>query len=75
MQDNGANGMPGPTSMTHFEIPDEVWTQKHAELQSLCLEVLNFLYKNPDIATKVTISEDIIKSEVRSQIVPGRKEA
>lgn len=45
----GEQGMSGPTSITQFEIKDGSWTQKHVELDSLCLAVLKFLEKNPEL--------------------------
>ena len=58
----GFQGMPGPSSMIHFEIPDGVWTEKHAILNGLCIQILNFLKENPEIASRVEITKENIQS-------------
>ena len=62
MNSQGVQGMSGPTSMTQFEIPSGKWTQQHAELNGLCVKILNFLNENPDIASKVEITRNLIVS-------------
>lgn len=64
MGECGIAGMSGPTGMTNFEIPDGKWTQEYADLDSLCINVLNFLNKHPGIASKVEITKDSIKSSI-----------
>ena len=63
MNSREVQGMSGPTSMTQFEIPSGKWTQQHAELNGLCVKILNFLNEYPDIASKVEITKDLIRSE------------
>ena len=58
----GFQGIPGPSSMIHLEIPDGVWTEKHAVFQGLCIQVLNFMNKNPEIADSVGIQNEGIWS-------------
>lgn len=60
--DIGESGMSGPASMTHFEIRDGRWRQEHVELENLCISVLNFIRKNPELVTKVEIQTDSIRS-------------
>lgn len=60
----GPPGSSGPTGMTNFEIPDGKWKQEHADLDCLCIEVLNFLNEHPGIASKVEITKDSIKSSL-----------
>jgi len=60
----GEQGMSGPTSMTDFEIRDGSWTDKHVELENLCISVLNFLHNNPEIAERVEITKKTIKSSL-----------
>lgn len=58
----GEPGIAGPSSMSHFEVKDECWTEEYAELQGLCITVLNFLYEHPELASKVEITKECIKS-------------
>lgn len=62
--DEGKQGMPGPASMTDFEIKNGCWKQEHAELQNLCLKIMNFIETHPDIASKVEITRCAIKSTI-----------
>lgn len=62
MGECGITGMSGPTGMTNFEIPDRMWTQEYADLDGLCIKVLNFLNEHPGLASKVEITKDSIKS-------------
>lgn len=59
----GPKGVSGPTSITNFEISDGgVWTEKHAILNGLCIQILNFLKENPEIASRVEITKENIRS-------------
>lgn len=60
----GAQGISGPTGITNFEIPDGMWTQEHANLNSLCIKVLNFLNEHSEVASHVEITKDMIKSSI-----------
>ena len=55
-------GLSGPSSVTFFEVKDERWTKKYAELQSLCFKVMRFLEENPEIAAKVIITNHDMRS-------------
>ena len=58
----GPEGIPGPTSMTNFEIPDGIWTEKHGVLNGLCVQILNYLNENPELASRVEITKEDIRS-------------
>ncbi len=58
----GEPGIAGPSSMSHFEVKDECWTEEYAKLDSLCITVLNFLEEHPELASKVEITKECIKS-------------
>ena len=59
----GKTGMSGPASYTHFEIRGG-WSEKYVELDDLCLKVLNYLQKNPEIASVVEITKDAVTSKL-----------
>lgn len=58
----GEPGPSGPTSMTHFEMKDGCWTEEYAELDGLCIAILNFLNRHPELAAKVEITRDYMRS-------------
>ena len=58
----GPEGIPGPTSMTNFEILDGIWTEKHGVLNGLCVQILNYLNENPELASRVEITKEDIRS-------------
>ncbi len=60
----GPEGIPGPTSMTNFEILDGIWTEKHGVLNGLCVQILNYLNKNPELASRVEITRKSIQSKI-----------
>lgn len=61
----GVPGMSGPTGMTDFELKDGCWSMEYVELQGLCVEIINFMEKHPDLATKIEITRHSIKSRIR----------
>lgn len=42
MCDKGEKGMSGPSSHTFFETNKGGWSEKYAELQRLCVPILDF---------------------------------
>lgn len=64
-QCRGVKGVSGPSSIAYFDIPDGVWTEKHAILQGLCTKVLKFMVENPEISDSVRISNGLIWSYKR----------
>lgn len=58
----GKQGMSGPTSLMEFELKDGNWTEKYVELENLCLAIVNFINHNPELSTKVEITEEYIRS-------------
>lgn len=68
MEQTGEKEIPGPASITHFELSDNCWTRKHSILQKLCLQVREFMFENPEIAERVEISV----TEIRSTMVKNR---
>ena len=55
-------GIPGPSSVTDFEVADGGWTREYVELQKRCMAVMFFLQEHPDIVAKVEISKNKISS-------------
>lgn len=64
MCDKGEKGMFGPSSHTFFETNEGGWSEGYAELQRLCVPILNFLQHNPEIAFEVVITKDFMISKL-----------
>lgn len=63
--DKGEHGIKGPSSHMLFEINEDGWSEKYAELERLCLPVLDFLQRNIEIASAVEITQNAMKSRLR----------
>lgn len=59
---NGEQGMSGPTSMTKFEIKDGCWSKEYAELNGLCIQILNFLNEHSELSSTIVITKSSIIS-------------
>lgn len=59
--EKGEPGMPGPSGITNFEM-NKWWSNEHVKLQNLCFDIVAFLSEHPDLASKVEITKDSIKS-------------
>ena len=62
--DLGPTGMSGPTGMTDFELVNGCWSKEYVELNNLCIKIVNFMKKHPDLATTVEITQNSIKSRI-----------
>ena len=55
--------------MTHFEMKDGCWTEEYAELDGLCITILNFLNRHPELAARVEITITILGAMIITALV------